>query len=514
MKYDVPLPENVPSFAHQKEARSLSRNKVAFGYLMEQGTGKSKTLVDDACDHYARGHIDALIVTAPNGVQRAWSLEHLPRHVPDVIPFHPVVFSTKMTRKQKVQLEKLTDPNYRGLRVLLINYEALRTKSSAGYEMMMVLLNTYRCMWALDESHRIKTWDAKSTRLIVDLAPRATMRRIMTGTPSTQGPLDLYPQMYFLDKRLLGFTSFTAFKAHYAELEPDDSRTMYFIRQRLIHKYGEARARQMMPAVVARDESGRPRYKNLDELQQKLELCTYRKLKSECLDLPEKVYTKRYVQLNPAQRTLYDALRDDYIAEHDGTLITAPMALTRLTRLQQITGGFLPTIEGEPSRPIGDSNPKIEEMLDAVEDAEGKVIIWARFVEELRAIADSLEDNYGPGSVARYWGEIRKADRDSGKAAFCEAGSATRFFVSQPQTGGTGLDGLQIAGTEIFYSNDFSLLNRLQAEDRGHRINMGGSLTIIDIEAEDTRDTLIIDSLRDKKEIADVIVGDPSKAWI
>jgi len=506
--------ENIPSFTHQIEARSLSRNKRAFGYLMEQGTGKSKTLVDDACDHFRRGKIEALIITAPNGVQRAWQIEHLPKHVPAGTQYRAVVFSSKMNKRQKDALASMMEPTYTGLRVLLINYESLRNKSCFAYELVMEMLNSFKCMWALDESHRIKTWDAKTTKIILDLAPKALCRRIMTGTPSTQGPLDLYPQMSFLGAGILGFNSFTAYKAHFAELEPDDSRTMYFILQRLIQKYGEARARQMKPAVVARDEFGRPRFKNLDELQRLIEPHTYRKLKSECLDLPEKLYCKRYVTLNQQQRALYNALRDDYIAEHEGTLIAAPMALTRLTRLQQITGGFIPTIEGEPPRPIGDDNPKLEALLEVIDDAEGKVIIWARFEEELRMIARALEDNYGAGSVARYWGEIKKSERDDGKSLFCQAGEVVRFFVSQPQTGGTGLDGLQIASTEVFYSNDFSLLNRLQAEDRGHRIGMGDSLTIYDIEAEDTKDGLIIDTLRDKKEVADVIVGDPSKAWV
>ncbi|OGC95841.1 MAG: hypothetical protein A2W25_15305 [candidate division Zixibacteria bacterium RBG_16_53_22] len=507
--------ERVKSFAHQKEARKLSKGRAAFGYLMEQGTGKSKTLVDDAAYHFSIGEIELLVVTAPNGVQRGWFYQHLPDHMPVGILYKAMVFSAEKTKKRERLVEDMLNNPFKGLRVFLLNYESLIDKKRGAGFLLLELLKKYKTLWALDESHRIKNWDAKTTRTIIDLSTHASVRRIMTGTFGFS-PEDLYPQMAFLDKHILGYPSYTAYRCHFAVMEPDNSNTMRMIKRRLVQKYGEVRARSMMPKVVARDAAGRKMYKNLDELQQLIAPHTYRKLKVDCLDLPSKVYQKRYVELTSEQRTIYNTLRDSYMAEYEGKFLDASMALTRLTRLQQVAGGFFPSDdEGGKVFPIGEVNPKLQEVLEIIEDTgEGKVIIWARFVAELHLIANILRETYGPGTVARYWGDIKTKERDLGKDEFCAAGSKRRFFVSQQRSGGTGLDGLQIARMEIYVSNDHSLLNRLQSEDRCDRIGALGSLTIVDIEATDTRDGFIIDALRGKKDVADIINGDPSKAWI
>lgn len=504
--------ERLPSFAHQTEARSRSKDRDYFGYLMEQGTGKSKTLIDDACQQYLAGKITTLIITAPNGVQRAWATQHFPDHMPVGLPYRMVVFVSKPNKKQAMALDQLLDPAYTGLRVFILNYESLRGKGKGAYDSVQFFLKTFRCMWVLDESHRIKTWESKSTGAIINLSDKAVMRRVMTGTPSTQGPMDLFPQMMFLDQSVLGFSSYTAYRNHFAEMEPHDSNTMWMIKRRLEQKYGKEVARKRMPQLIARDENGRQRFKNLDELQRLISAHTYRKLKTECLDLPPKVYQKRFVTLTAEQRNIYDTIVDKYMAEYNGQFLDASMALTRLTRLQQITGGFFPLEDGTVV-PIGETNPKLDELVETIEDTEGKIIIWARYTAELEMIVATLKQIYDE-PVARYWGAVKPKDKDAGKAAFCDKNHPCRFFVAQQQSGGTGLDGLQIASTEIYFSNDFSLLNRLQSEDRGHRMGMAGSLTIIDLEAVDTRDSFIIDALRNKKDVADLIVGDPSKAWI
>jgi len=241
----------------------------------------------------------------------------------------------------------------------------------------------------------------------------------------------------------------------------------------------------------------------------------YRVLKKDCLDLPPKVYERRYVELTPQQRKLYNEVATDFMAEMGGKIMSAALAMTRLMRLQQITGGFFkPNDDAEPIE-IPGGNPKLDDVMDVAEQTAGKMIIWARFTAELRLIANTLEKEYGSSAVARYWGEISNSQRDKRKKAF-ETDPACRYFVAQAQAGGTGLDGLQIADTVHYFSNDFSLITRLQSEDRAHR---GGSeihdkVTLIDSVAEDTNDIKILDTLRDNQNVADAITGDDPRKWI
>jgi SNF2 family DNA or RNA helicase len=279
-----------------------------------------------------------------------------------------------------------------------------------------------------------------------------------------------------------------------------------------------AKAKKMMehfnPQIISKDENGRPMFKNLPELQKLIKPHTYRVLKKDCLDLPDKVYMKRFIELNKEQRKAYNAMRDEFIAEHDGSVMVAALALPRMTRLQQITGGFFTADDGTVLQ-LGTTNPKMEASLDICEQATGKVIIWARFKQELELIADTLEKEHGVGSVARYWGNGYSAKRkDEEKVRYINSPNC-RFFVSQQQAGGTGLDGLQKGTTdEIYFSNTFPLVERLQSEDRAHRDGMGDKLSIHDLEAEDTLDSKVIDSLRNKKEIADEVTGDQPTNWI
>jgi SNF2 family DNA or RNA helicase len=141
-------------------------------------------------------------------------------------------------------------------------------------------------------------------------------------------------------------------------------------------------------------------------------------------------------------------------------------------------------------------------------------LIWARFIEELKIIATALTEIYGQDSVACYWGEFSNKQKDDAKRKFIQT-EKCRFFVAQPKSGGTGLDGLQIAQAEIYFSNEWSLIDRIQSEDRGHRSGMTNDhLTIYDIEAVDSLDHRVIDALIEKKEIADMITGDPPQNWI
>jgi SNF2 family DNA or RNA helicase len=246
-------------------------------------------------------------------------------------------------------------------------------------------------------------------------------------------------------------------------------------------------------------------YQNVDELTKNIEGHSYRVLKKDCLDLPDKIYQRYPVELSVKQRKLYDQMRKQFIAEMDGKQVDAPEAITRLLRLQQITCGWFPTENGVV--PIEDKNPRLNALMEILSDIDSKVIIWARFKADLKAIERLL----GSAAVA-YYGEVSNNDRADAVERF-QNDPKIRYFIGQPQSGGIGLT-LTAADYAIYYSNSFDLETRLQSEDRCHRIGTKNNVTYIDIEAPKTIDSKIIKALRSKKNLADVITKDPISMFL
>jgi len=326
----------------------------------------------------------------------------------------------------------------------------------------------------VDESSRIKRPGAQRTKVITKLSNLCKYRRIMTGTPVTKGPEDIYSQFKFLDPQILGYDSFYSFKARYCIMGGFENKQ-----------------------IVA--------YQNVDELTKNIEGHSFRVLKKDCLDLPDKIYQRYPVELSEKQRKLYDQMRKTYIAELEGEQIDAPATITRLLRLQQIVCGWFPT-ETEV-KPIEDKNPRLNALLEILSDIDSKVIIWARFKADLKAIEHAL------GSLAvAYHGEVSNDARADAVERF-QNDPKIRYFVGQPQSGGIGLT-LTAADYAVYYSNSFDLETRLQSEDRCHRIGTKNNVTYIDLEAPKTVDTKIIKALRSKKNLADVITKDPISLFL
>jgi SNF2 family DNA or RNA helicase len=254
-------------------------------------------------------------------------------------------------------------------------------------------------------------------------------------------------------------------------------------------------------------------YKNMDKLKKLIAPHTYRVTKDECLDLPKKLYQKEYVELTKGQRKLYNTLRDELIIEFEnGEHLTAALKITQMLRLQQIVGGYLPTDEGSIVQ-IEENNPRMKRIIEIAEvNKKTKVIIWARFVAEIKEITKMLAKEYGKQSVVAYYGDVSDDDRSEAKRRF-QNDKECRFFVGNAQAGGRGLT-LHAANIVIYYSNSFSLEQRLQSEDRAHRIGQERNVLYIDFVAPDTLDTKVVESLRGKKEIADMLTGDDIKEWL
>jgi SNF2 family DNA or RNA helicase len=343
-------------------------------------------------------------------------------------------------------------------------------------------------MMVVDESSRIKTPSAARTKAICKLGDRAKYRRILTGTPISNSPFDYYSQFLFLDYSILG-QSYFAFKAQYADILPTDDP--------LVRKIMSTSSTKFAPQLVAKDAQGRPMYKNLDRLKAIIAPYSMRVTKEECLELPPKIYEKRYFKLDPKARKLYDDLKNKMKTQFADQKLNVMSKMTLVMRLQQVADGFIANNESKlfniHAKPM--DNPRMQCLMDTLEDIDGSVIIWCRFVEEIRQIAAFLGDD-----CYTYYGEVSKDDRAEAYRGF--ANGERRYFVGNATTGGIGLN-LTQAATVIYYSNTFSYEDRKQSEDRAHRIGqVNDKVLYIDIEAEDTVDAKIISALHNKEDLA------------
>jgi SNF2 family DNA or RNA helicase len=494
--------------AHQLREFELHKDKRLWALFHEQRTGKTKITLDTAAYRYWKGDIDTLLVIAPSGVHYNWIAEECPRHLHPLTHPSLICWRGNPTKTWTTQFQAaLKKP---GLLVFSMNIEAIITK--AGKNALAAIFHTRKAvMSVIDESQMIKKPGAKRTPVIRRIAARSIIRRILTGTPVTQSPLDLYNQMRFLDWRILGFNTHAEFKAHYAEWET------------------EYNGRTETEYTTLKN------YKNLDEMKARLAGYSSRVTRAECADLPPKIYAKHYFPLTPMQRRVYDTLREQYIAEIREKEYTVLHALTRLMRLQQVASNFFPIDQEVQTCPhctgsgceqcdggywlpptayqsIDTKNPRLEALRTILEEEQpDKVVIWARFNKDIDDII-ALLTTVGRGRPCRYDGTVPQKIRGADLKGFQDG--TIRDLVSKPQSGGRGID-MSMSRLEIFFTNQYSLEARMQAEDRLETVNLGmGSTSIIDLVAQDTVDEKIVTVLREKKHLADLITGDKFREWL
>lgn len=503
---DYPFCDPQP-WEHQRREFARSRGAPAWALLMEQRTGKTRIFCDTASDLWLRGRVDLAMVVCPNSVKSVWA-DQVPQWAPTCVQNDVIVYSAA---KKKEVAARLKSPPIGKLQWLIVNVEAFST--DAGQQWIREHVRGRRIICGVDEASRIKSPSASRTKYIVDMARKGMFayRRIMTGTLITQGPLDAYAPFKFLDPAILGYSTFSAFRNDFA----------------------------LMGGYNGREVIG---YVNVDKLSAMIKPFSSRVLREQCFDIPPKVYGKVAVELSPEQRRIYDEMRDQMFAEltnlpprenrwtdADGVEhvdmvpqhVSATIILTQMLRLQQIVGGFFPDPTAEnpadaPMLPIPGPNPKLEALVDELEEETGKVVIWARFRAEIAMIAARLRKIYGHDAVVEFHGGVSPDERARARRLFewNSTDTATRFFIGQAQTGGVGID-LARACTTIYFSNSFSLEDRLQTEDRTQNGNKRESTGYVDLVAVDTiDDKRIIPALRGKKNIADQVNGDEWKAWI
>ena len=468
-------------YAHQKSALEKSWHKDEFAYFMEMGTGKSKVLVDNVAMLYNKGEIDAALIIAPKGVYRNWYSQEIPNHLPSHIENKTVLWTATTSKTKDKEYQQLFIPDL-DLHILIMNVEAFSTKK--GLEFATKFLNCHKTLMAIDESTTIKTPTAKRTKAICAIGKLAKYRRILTGSPVTKSPLDLYTQCAFLNEHLLGFTSYYTFRNRYAVM-----RNANFGGRRV----------QLVGG-----------YQRLEELSKILKPFSDRVLKENCLDLPEKTYVERQVELTDEQKKTYETMKSAALASLKGKMATAPHVLTQLMRLHQITCGHL---KNDDDTITEIKNNRINSLLELLEETEGKVIIWANYVYDIKQIVSAISKKYGEDSIVQYYGAVPAETRQKNIVEFQDPESPVKFFVGNPQTGGYGIT-LTAANNVVYYSNGYDLEKRLQSEDRAHRIGQKKAVTYIDLITPKTVDEKIRKALRKKINIATEIMGEELREWI
>jgi len=467
-------------YAHQLTALEKSWNKENFAYFMEMGTGKTKVLIDNLAMLYDKGKIDGALIIAPKGVVKTWYEQELPTHLPDHIENVSILWQPNITKTQQEKLESLFEIES-ALHILVMNVEALSTDK--GVKFATKFINSHKTLMAIDESTTIKTPTARRTKNIIKMGVNAKYKRIMTGSPITKNPLDLYTQCEFLDPWLLDFASYYSFRNRYAEM-----KTMH-VRGRSIQVVKE--------------------FRHLGELSDTVKEFSYRVLKEDCLDLPPKNFVKRHITLTSDQKKIYEQMKKHAIAMLNKKVTTTVTVLTQLMRLHQITCGYVTADDGTIQEV--ESN-RLNELMSILEETEGKVIIWANYQFSVSDIIQKITKVYGPDSYVHYYGLTPQEDRQDYIRKF-QNDPKCRFIIGTPQTGGYGIT-LTQANTVIYYSNGYDLEKRLQSEDRAHRIGQKKNVTYIDIIAEDTIDEKIVEALRSKIDIASQVMGEELKEWI
>lgn len=516
-------------YAHQRGATEAWGNRRNFALLMAMRTGKTKVTIDRWGTLAMAGECTDLCVIAPAGVYRTWEKD-FNKHADKLLIAQTQVY----TWSAKHQKSKIAKERWRHFmarkqpRILLMNIEALSSVKAAK-EAVFEFVAQGKVMVAIDESTTIKNIESKRGEFVVDhIAPRAAWRVILCGLPTPRSPLDLYGQFAFLDKNILGYETFTAFEARYAEkyqicmlpqkvliaklkaitgprftikgvgtVRPED-----LAREHLLL---ELQARGMYVPTVPVIKG----YRHEEELNAKIMAHSHRVLLKDCYDLPPKIYMPREVELTDEQERIYSELKQFATAElSEMEHVTATHVITRILRLHQVLCGHTKDEEGKvhyiPEK-------RTQEVLNVLEEYDGKAIIWCSYDEDVRKIAKAIEGAYGEGSVARFWGGNKESREHEEKRflndPFC------RFEVATPSAGGKGRTWSN-ADLIVYYSSTNNLEHRAQSEERADEVNKMTRIACVDLIVPGTVDEKIIHALREKIDMSARITGDSWREWL
>jgi SNF2 family DNA or RNA helicase len=449
-------------------------DNLVFGLFDDMGTGKTKTFIDAACGLWEEDKIDAVVTVCPNSLKNNWAnpeTGQIVTHAWDGID-HSVY--TIQSGKKLIPIDKFDVEC--GMLWIVVNYESVwRNKTETWVRQFM---QQYKCAMVLDESQRIKNPQSSQSKGCIRLGQFAKRRYIMTGTPVTKNPLDFWAQFRFLDASITGHKYFNTFRLRYAKLVDQTIGNRTF------------------KSVVG--------FQNIPELLHNVGPYYRRVEKKDCLDLPDKVYMRREIEMNPEQVKAYKTMAEKLVCELEGVRIKAPIALTKILRLLQITSGYM--TQDDECYVLGKS-PKIADLTTVAEEHNGQLIIFYRENPERFLIEDALTGAKIPYTCIH--GGVKEAHRTEFQQAFQQT-SQYKVMVANVAVGGIGLD-LTAADLVLYASNSHSLEHRWQSEDRAMRIGQSKKVTYIDFLSTlpgpmMTMDHTVLKALEAKVNLADMVV--------
>jgi SNF2 family DNA or RNA helicase len=478
------FPYKTKPYAHQLDGIRHSWSRESYAFLADMGVGKSKMLIDTIGLLHLNKLIDFALIIAPKGVFRNWPEKEFPDHMSDEVNYRVIRWTSSANKKQQEEMRSVKD-KFDGLTIFVMNVEAFSSlKGQKAGAWMARALGTGGLI-AIDESTTIKNHKAKRTKALMKIAAGFKYKRILTGSPVSNSPMDVFSQFEFLRPGILGFDSYYAFQGRYAVVQ----------RKTMGHN--------SFQQIVG--------FRNLEELTSKLEDHSFRVRKEDCLDLPDRTFTKRYVSMSKEQVAAYNSIRQHALIMHDdGEMTTANAAITQLLRLQQVVCGHVQTDEGEL---VTFPCPRLDAAIDIAREVSGKVIYFARFRHDIQQLVLRLQAEFGSESAAAYYGDTSSDERSRIMKDFQNIDHPLRFFVGNQATAGYGLT-LTAASTTVFYSNSFSLEQRIQAQDRNYRIGQDKKVLYVDLINEGTVDEKIVESLGNKIDLSAKVLGEKVSEWL
>jgi SNF2 family DNA or RNA helicase len=481
----------LPALAHQITALSRLRAKPnAFALLAGTGTGKTKIILDEWSERVS--DLPTLLVAAPAGSYANWFLDRSPeepseatKHLDPALRKDMLIhhWSSSGGVKWAAALKYFLAEKRRP-RMFVVNIEAFSSVDRA-ITTCATYLKSSPTLMVVDESSRIKGHDTHRTKAVIKLGTYAAARRIATGLVTPQSPLDLWSQFAFLDPAILACRTFAGFRSVYA----------------ITRKEHFPGARWPVEIVVG--------FRNLEQLTELIDPYSYKVFKEDCLDLPDKIYTTRDVPMSAEQTRAYKELKQFATTKLESEAhVTATSVITQILRLHQLLCGHLVDEQGDVHE-LSEQRTRV--LMEVLAEHDGKAVIWVSYEHSLKKIQALLEKEYGEGCCACFWGGNR-TERLDDETRF-KTDPKCRFMIATPGAGGMGNTWV-VADLVVYYSNNYDLEQRVQSEDRTHRIGQTRSVTYVDLVARGTVDEKILAALRAKINLSAQITGANWRDWV
>lgn len=496
----------VKPFDHQFKYISISSRKRYYANGSEQGTGKTAMEINTMARLWGADRINSVLILAPNGVHLNWYYNEIPSFMPDYVRYISAAWSSKAKRDMKQKMQKLfNETDSTKLRIFCVNWEAIQT--SRGQRVVNQFCeSSTKLMIVCDESHYIANPNSVRYKFLESIRHHSVARRIMSGTIMFNSPFDLFSQYSFLDPNILQTSSYFAFKAEYGVMSDERSYVVKNIMKKIEEKTGKKPKRA--PQIIQKDDSGRPMYRNLDRLESIISPYTYRVLKKDCLDLPEKLYTNSYYEMTPKQEEAYNLMKEECRIVFEDGYMTSVSKMNAVGKLLQITSNFIIDTEAKTVMTIdADENPKLDMLKNRINEEcienGASIIVFAWFRHEIDQIYNLCERMNV--TCRQYHGGTDNDSRLEAIKSFQEGNVSV--FIAQIKAAATGIT-LTRASRVVYYTDTFSLGLHNQSEDRPHRIGQKNSVVYESFICKGAIDERMMEARKCKQNTFDYLMGD------